>query len=225
MTWSLRWRAVLGVVGGVLLVGACSEPPARPAEVPPVADGSTAGVVDWDGREVSLEYPGWELSFCEGDGPFLCVVRGGEPVGAVELLRLPVQDHPVISGVLERGGSEQEALETAAAEFVATLSADRQIGFGEAHHLDADAPATANVMGKAGIRLIATGRLGDRIEERAIQYHVIHGDTLYLLAAMGGSDPYAGNFTLVDLEAFEPAFAEIAAVSRVSGSNDHGDDR
>lgn len=90
------------LIWAALLLGACSEPPARPAEVPPVADGSTASVVDWTRREVTLDYPGWEIAFCEGEGPFLCVARGGEPIGSVELMRLPVREHAVISNVLER---------------------------------------------------------------------------------------------------------------------------
>jgi hypothetical protein len=213
------------LICAALLLGACSEPPARPAEVPPVAESSTAGVVDWDRREVSFDFPGWEITFCEGEAPFLCVARGGEPVGSIELLRTPVREHRVISGVLERGGSEQEALETAAADFLAALAADRQIGVGEAYQLDADPPAAATVMGKTGIRLTATGRLGDRIQEHIVQYQVIDAGTLYLLAATGGDDPYSGNFAVEDLDAFGPAFAEIAAVSRATDPHDHGDHR
>src|SRR5688572_19387981 len=41
--------------------------------------------VDWTGRTVDpATVDGWSLAFCEGDGPFVCVTRGGRHVGAVE---------------------------------------------------------------------------------------------------------------------------------------------
>ena len=198
------------------LLSACGEAPARRSEVPAITRESSAGVVDWSRRAISLRSPGWSLEFCEGEGPFLCVARGDEQVGSVELFRLPVRDHAVIAEVLGRGGTEREALEAAAAEFFAVLSADRRIGHGEDYHLRADPPAPATVMGRPGLRLVLEGRLAHRVLERIVQYHAIDRDTLYLLATTGtdGGGPL-GEFAIEDLKAFEPVFGQIAAASRV----------
>jgi hypothetical protein len=173
-------------------------------------------VVDWNRRAISFRSPGWSFEFCEGEGPFLCITRGNEPVGSVELFRLPVRDHAVIADVLGQGGSEREALEAAAAEFLVVLSADRRIGFGDDYHLRADPPASATVMGKPGLRLVLEGRLAHRVLERIVQYHTIDRDTLYLLGATAVDGGSLGEFATDDLKAFEPVFGEIAAASRVN---------
>ena len=199
------------------LLSACGDVPAGRGEAPAGAQESSDGMIDWNRRAVSLRSPGWSLEFCEGEGPFLCVARGNEQVGSVELLRFPVRDHEIIAEVLGRGGSEREALEATAAEFLAVLSADGRIGYGKDYHLRADPPAPATVMGKPGLRLVVEERLADRALKRIVQYHVVDRDTFYLLAAAGtdGGGPL-GEFDTEHLRAFEPVFGEVAAVSRVN---------
>lgn len=213
---TVLYRAAGSVVWIMGLLSACGEAPNGRSEVPSITQEPSAGVVDWNRRAVSLRSPGWSLEFCEGEGPFLCVARGREPVGSVELLRLPVEDHAVIAEVLGRGGSEREALEAAAAEFFAALSADRKIGLGEDYHLQADPPTGATVIAKPGLRVVMEGRLAGRVQERIVQYHAIDRDTFYLLAATASGDRLSGDFAADDLMAFEPVFGEIAAASRVS---------
>jgi hypothetical protein len=210
-------RAAGRLVCVAALASACGEGPAARGEAPAPAREGSAGAVDWSRRTVSLDPAGWSLEFCEGEGPFLCVARGSEPVGSVELLRVAVHDYDVLARVLGRGGSEREALEAGAAEFVAVLAADGRIGFGADHHLQADPPAPATVVGKPGIRLVLEDRLAQRVLRRIVQYRAIEGDTFYLLSATGteGGGPL-GEFAIEDLKAFEPVFGEIAAASRVS---------
>jgi hypothetical protein len=162
---------------------ACGEASAGRSEVPATPRETSAEVVDWGRNVISLSSAGWSLEFC--GGPFLCVARGNEQVGSVELFRLPVRDNEVIAEVPGRGGSEREALEAGAAEFLAVLSADGRIGFGEDRQLRADPPAPATVMGKPGLRLVLEERLAHRVLKRIVQYHTIDRDTFYLLAAMG----------------------------------------
>jgi hypothetical protein len=200
----------------VLLLSACRDAPAAREDNPvPVAE-QTTGVIDWDRRAVSFRAPGWTIEFCEGDGPFLCVAGDGGRTGSVELLRTPVHYHSVIADVLGRGGSEIEALQAAAADFVAALSADRRVGLGEDYRMTAEAATEATVMGKQGLRVVVDGRIGDRILERVVHYHVIQRDTAYLLGASAaeGGGPL-GEFTIEELRGFEPVFARIAATSRV----------
>jgi hypothetical protein len=200
----------------VVLLPACDGGPEERTGVRTDFSDAPAGVVDWDGRVVSLQLPGWSVEFCEGEGPFLCVERDGEPVGSVELLRTAVQQHATLADVLGRGGSERDALEAAAAEFMAVLSADRRTGLAGAYQLSYEPATAATVMGKQGLRVVVEGRVGDRIIERIVHYYAIQRDTSYLLAATGNerSGPL-GEFSMDDLKAFEPLFGEIAAASRV----------
>jgi hypothetical protein len=210
-----REAAALACVAA--LTSACSDPPHARDEFPQAGADTADGVVDWDGRAISLRPAGWTLKFCDGEGPFLCVEQGSEPIGSVELLRLPVERHSAVTGVIGRGGSELEALEAVAAEFVAVLSADRKIGHGADYQLRADRAAGQVVLGRPGLRLVVEGRVADRTLERIVQYYAIYRDSLYLLAAsaMPGGGPL-GEFSIDDLKAFEPLFAEVAAASRVS---------
>ncbi|HSK17866.1 MAG TPA: hypothetical protein VK912_01900 [Longimicrobiales bacterium] len=198
---------------------ACGDAPTGRRDLQEAGGEISAGVVDWNRRAIAFRSPGWTFEFCEGEGPFLCVARGNAHVGSVELLRLPVDRHSTITEVLDRGGSEVEALKAAAAEFVATLSADRRVGLGENYRLHAEPPAEATVMGTTGLRVVVEGGVADQVDERVVQYYVIHRDSLYLLTATGsaGGGPL-GEFATGDLRAFEPLFSEIAAVSRVSDS-------
>ena len=216
-----RHTALLRAAGCLVwtagLLSACGEAPAGRSAVPAVVQERSAGTVDWSRRATSFRSPGWTLEFCEGEGPFLCVARGSERVGSVELSRFPVRDHAVIAEILRRGGSEREALEAAAAEFVSVLTADRRVGHGGGYQLRADPPAPATVMGKPGLRLVLEGRLAGRLLERIVQYHAIDRDTFYLLAATGtDGGGRLGEFETGHLRAFEPVFGEIAAVSSVS---------
>jgi hypothetical protein len=214
----VRLRAVC-LVWSLILLSACGAPSTGRDEAPTATPQDAEGVVDWHRREVSLRAPGWSVEFCDGEGPFLCVERGGESVGSVELLSVPLRSHALLTDVLARGGSEREALEAAAADFVAALGADRSSGLGEDYEMRADPPVEAVVMGKPGIRLSLEGRLADRVLERIVQYRVIDGDTFYLLAATGNGDVWSGYFAVDDLQAFEPLFGEIAAASLISQSN------
>jgi hypothetical protein len=180
-----------------------------------VALGTPSGIIDWNHRQSRLRVPGWSFEFCEGEGPFLCVARGQRHVGSVELLRLHIERHTAIMEVLRRGGSEREALEAAAAAFTAALAADRTSGFGEGYQLTAPPPTQATVMGKPGLHLILEGGYPQRRTERIVQYHAIHRDTLYLLAATGIDGGGLGEFSIADLEDFERVFAVVAAASRV----------
>lgn len=199
------------------LMSACGEAPEPVRDVSQPSGGTSAGVIDWDARTISFHSPGWTLEFCEGEGPFLCVERGDEHVGSVELLRFPVESHTAIAGVLGRGGSELEALKAAAAEFVAGLTADRRIGVGEEYQLQADSPAATTVMGKQGLHLVVEGGLGGEIHVRIVQYYVIQDDSVYLLAATGmAGGGQLGEFAIHELKVFEPLLGNIAAVSRVS---------
>lgn len=176
-------------------------------------------MIDWDARTVSFPSPGWTIAFCEGDGPFLCVSRGDEHVGSVELLRTPIDRHAVISEALGRGDSEIEALRAAASDFVAALSADRRIGLGEAYQVRADPPTAVTVMGRQGVQLVVQSGFADKISERVVHYYVIQGDSLYLFAATGMTGGgRLGEFAIDELLAFEPVFGELAAASRVSPS-------
>lgn len=203
----------------VFLAVACGTGPEGDPDSGRPGSASAAPVVDWRARTTTVETPGWDLAFCEGEGRFLCVSRGGRSAGAVELLVFPVDGHETVARVLGSGGSEGEALRAVAADLQATLEADRRTGLGPAYRVEAEEPTEVRVAGKTGLRSGFRGTLDGRVLERTIQYWVIDADSLFVITAAAsepeGSDPPEGGLRLEVLEALAPVLDRVAAASRL----------
>jgi hypothetical protein len=217
---TLRRSITRGAAGILVLLGAACDggSSAHPGAAAPHGE-KAAARIDWASRTVSIGAPGWTIAFCEGEGPFLCVSRDGSHIGSVELLAWPVEGYETVASMVSAGRSEQEALEAAAADLLATLAADRTIGVDPGYEIVGDEPAVVPVAGKDGLRSGLRGILDGRTLERVVQYRVIDADTLYLLSATGmfvpddGVTPL-GEFRLGDLEVFVPLLDRVAAGSR-----------
>jgi hypothetical protein len=220
-----RLLAVLAFVG-LAGMAACGDPDARAdaaaaGAVPPdtaIDDGVAHARVDWRERVVELDAPGWEVEFCPGDGPFLCVDHHGEHVGAVELFQAPLDSYEALSAALARGTPEQDALEAAAAGHQAAIAADRRTGEPD-YELLVEPVRRVTVAGRPGVRSSSAGVLRGDTLERSIQYRVIVDGTFYLIGANAygrgeGTSP-EGDFNIRKLEAFQPVLDRIAAGSRL----------
>ncbi len=214
----LPWLLAFGVLLVVIvLVAACGTGDTAAGGDPP-GEG-TPILVDWISRTTPDATGEYRVRFCEGDGPFLCVEKDGEVIGAIELGDLPVGSYDVLRDALAGGATELEALEALAAGHAEHFAKDRADGCGAGYEFAADEPARVTVAGKPGLRYGFAVSLDGRVVERSISYAVIEGDTLYLLVA-GGLDEGAcldhlNEMSVADLEAFAPVLDRLAAGSRL----------
>jgi hypothetical protein len=116
------------------------------------ADPITAEV-DWTARRISVDgdIP-FDVNFCEGDAPMLCVVDDGSMLGSIELL------------------SYEDVIDDFAAwgnDFYASVEADRRTAC-PTYELHGDVPTTAPFAGAKGVRYGFTGTVADTVVERVI---------------------------------------------------------
>lgn len=175
----------------------------------------------WTGRQGPFpwKHPDGSSRSARGKGPFLCVSRDGAHAGSVELLRFPLDGHGVISEALDRGTSEREALSAAASETIETVERDRRSGHGADYRFVGEGPTAAAVAGEQGVRSGFRGMRDGRVVERVVQYWVINGDSVCVMAATAagrsGGNGFEGEFEPETLEAFADVLSRIAAASRL----------
>lgn len=220
---------VAPVVALALALAACGDGSAEaipPTTTPTTGAAPTTSVdpaptigdaaVDWAARTADVDAPGWEVAFCEGDAPLLCVARDASPVGVVEHLAYPVASVETLAGALDDGDATAE-LEAWAGEHVATFTADRAEGCGDGYEVRGDPVVSASVGGTDGIRYGFTGSVGGRVVEHAAGFAAVEGERLVLVTASGLADDGClareSELDVEDLEAFLPHLAAIAAGS------------
>ena len=125
-------------------------------------------VADWHG-DARVELPnGWIVTGCDGDAPLLCVLDGDRQVGFLELGRYPLAP--------SYDGDVRAYLESAEADFVASLRADRATGCPQ-HTFEAIPAIDVAVGGLPGLR--GGFRMVDdtgREVERHLVYWTVAGD-------------------------------------------------
>lgn len=180
-------KTTMKAAGAVVLLGllaACGDGGtettgrAAPSTVP-VADVEVGieAAVDWASRTVEVEgLDGYGIEFCEGDAPLLCVERGGEWIGVIELASFPDEE------------ALDEGIEAWADDFVTTMAEDRRVGCDPAFEVVGDEPTPAPFAGEDGHRYGFTGRIDGRVVERVVVHVAAVDGTLHLLTVNGLAD-------------------------------------
>jgi hypothetical protein len=156
---------------------------------------------------------GWELAFCEGEAPMVCLSKPArtDPSGVLELTTFPLDSFPSL-----QGKAGQEALEALAAEAVRTFVADRKEGCGIEYVVEGDETRPQTVAGTDGLRYGWTATVGDAVAERSVTYAAIDGDTVLLLGTGAlpktrGCIERLSEFLLEDFDSALPVLDRVAA--------------
>jgi hypothetical protein len=184
-------------------------------------------VVDWGAIAASVDLgDGWSAGSCGGGAPFVCIRKGGTPVGLVELARYPV-DSITLPGFREAAarGDTVKALSVVVADLYESVRKDRAAVCGPGYSLETLPPEKATVSGGPGIRYgftgkERTGKKGTVIAERQITYSTLRGGMLVVQSAVGypadGCMPgEGGQFTPERLAEFAPVLERLVASSRL----------
>ena len=159
-----RW-AVLGPLAALAFAGACGGDADGGKEVPrdPTTTSTTATgaplAVDWRARTVTPSSVGpWEVRFCEGDGPLICLHRDGTLRGALEVNTFPLDSF------------DDPSLDAIAEDTVRTFQADRKDGCGADYVVRADPKRSYPVLGTDGRRYGWSVPKDGAIVERNLTY-------------------------------------------------------
>jgi hypothetical protein len=195
--------AALAVVLAALVAACGGSEVAAPPTVP-VADVSVTASVDWEARTVEVTgLDGYEIRFCEGEAPVLCVSRGGDWVGAIELVSFP-----------DGGSLLGRAVEAWAAELYDSTAADRAIGCGPAYDIVGDDPEPEPFAGGEGHRYGFTGTVNGRVVERTVGHvAVIDGDLHLLVVNALADDGCLGRESEVPVDAVDDLETVLAALA------------
>lgn len=173
----------------------------------PRTTSTTAGLtatVDWTARTLVLSGAApLDVTFCDGDGPFLCIGRDGALLGSVELARFD---------------GEVADFDTWATDFYDSMAADRVAGCDPAYRLEGADPEVAPVAGALGVRYGFVGRVRSVPVERVLGFAINDGGALRILVANALADDGCmhreSELPLDAMDELEPVLAAVAAGSR-----------
>ena len=192
-----RFVVALGCLLPVACTGSAGPEPVR-----------SAVTIDWAERAqgpISVGN-GFTVEGCEGDAPFLCVIKGGEPVGQIEYFSFAAPaGNETIRGLIE--------------DDYRSFESDRQSICPAEFEVKTVEPAEAEVSGRDGFRSeysVADGN--GKTVERYVKYWTSAGGQIHLLSAEaqeeGSCSPGEGTlFTDAVLTDFGEPFAAIAGGS------------
>lgn len=171
----------------------------------PVADSTVTADVDWAARTVTVTgVDGYDIDFCEGEAPILCVTRGGEWIGGIELLSFS-------------GGTLLDDVDRWFADFVTSMGDDRRMGCDPAYEIEGDDLEPASFAAADGHRYGFTGRIDGRVVERVIGYAADIDGTTHLLTmnalADDGCLAREGELPVDAVDDLEPVLAALAGGS------------
>ena len=210
----------------VLLVGACNggdDAPEPTTTTSARATTTTTTVAPAVGEPIAADLgartvtpaqaDGWELAFCEGEAPMVCLSKPArtDPSGVLELNTFPLDSFPSL-----QGKTGQAALEALAAESVRTFVADRKDGCGIEYVVEGDPTRPQTVLGVDGLRYGWTATVGEAVAERSVTYAAIVGDEVHLLVTGAlpksrGCIERLSEFLLEDFDSALPVLDRIAA--------------
>ena len=154
--------------------GAAADPTTTTSRPPAAVTAS----VDWVDRTVEVEgVEGFDIDFCEGDAPILCVSRDGEWIGGVELASFP-----------GGAGALDDGVEAWVDDLVRTLEDDRRRGCDPSYALTADDTEAVPFAEREGFAYRLTGTVDGRSVERVAGVGVVDGAHLHLLVLNALSD-------------------------------------
>jgi hypothetical protein len=134
-----------------------------------------SATVDWADRTIRFDGDTrFDVNFCSGDAPLLCVSDDGTQLGVIELATFPT--------------AAVDDFDAWADDFYSSVAADRQAACDASYSLDGDSPSPALVGGMSGVRYGFAGSVGDEEIERVVGYAVNAGDDLRLLVVNGLAD-------------------------------------
>jgi hypothetical protein len=195
-----------------VLLSACAgggDGDARPSPASTTSTAVAPVIVDWDALALDVDLgDGFHARHCEGDAPLVCIEQAGVPVGVVELLDFPAEDHRPLAERID--------------DLYRSTAADRAQGCPPGYRFQSMPPEPASVAGGEGLRYGFTGTLADgRPSERTIAWMVERGDVVTILSA-AADEPHgcappegAGHFTVATLTAAAPALERLVAGSRL----------
>lgn len=195
---------------GVSDLGNVSTSTTLAPDLPPTGVGA---VVDWeDPTKVAELEGGWTVRACEGEGPLLCVERGGETVGVVEAMLFPVASFDD----LDPNGEPRENLELFAAGFIEAIGSDRAAGCGADYGFDPFPVEDFVLGGTPGVSFGFVGSMPDgKPSELNLQYATIVGEEILSIVATAydeggcpGRDDLGG-FDTAALSEFRPRLEEV----------------
>jgi hypothetical protein len=195
----------------VLFLASCGgrSPETSPTPTSQPTDSPVPTVtIDWSARPadpIALA-GGFSVRGCQGEAPFLCVLRAGEEVGLVEYFNFPASPGTTVDALIE--------------DDYRSFTEDREGTCPPEFEVKTEEPAGAEVGGKEGRRSGYSVVDGDgRTVERYVKYWSVEGEQVHLVSAEaqeeGTCSPGEGaEFRDAVLADFEPSFAAIAEGSR-----------
>jgi hypothetical protein len=203
-----RISRAAGAVIGLALLASCGTGGGTGTAAPttvPVNDVRVEATVDWTARTLTISgLDGYELDFCEGEGPFLCVVRDGEWIGAIEL-----------GTWADDGGVLDDGPDAWVADFLSALEEDRRTGCHPDFQLAGVDAEPMPFGGATGFRYGFTGSIDGRPVERVVNHLVVIDGAVHVLSlnalADDGCLAREGELPLDAVDDLLPALAAIAA--------------
>lgn len=208
------------VTVATLLAAGCTSGQSTPqvtdttTTAPPSTIPALAGdPIDWNDRSsVDISLPGWHLTACEGDAPFLCAsTPDGTIDGTIALLEYPSS----VSSI------SREDVEADAEELYRVTEEDRKITCGSDVALEPDAVTPRTVGGNPGYRYGFRLRdaAGD-VTERVVLHVVLAGSRRIVIntafsepSGCPGEDPERNEFPIGAFTSIDPYLDELVARS------------
>lgn len=238
----MRTRIISVLVALAVLVAACgtdtvddtttttpsttttTQPSTTTTQPPTTTTVPASGFVfDWDDRTASLELAdGFTIAHCDGEAPLVCVARGGEVVGLLELF---IAD-PNTYGAFDPEADDETNLRSIAADFVDVFRTDRASGCGADYLVEELEPRTIRMGDSPALAYGFRGTFGDgTASEYNLQYATLsHGRLIFLVGAAYDEGGCPGKDDLVSfdsatLQAFQPHLETLLAESAVPGGD------
>lgn len=181
--------------------GAVVAAPDPTTTQPPAALTAT---VDWRARTITVDgdVP-FDVNFCDGEAPLLCITDDGTQLGVLELATFP---EPVTD------------FDAWASSFYDSIASDRVTGCDPTYALDGEKPVAASFAGAVGVRYGFVGTTDGNPVERVVGFAINDAGSLRLLVANALADDGClhreSELPIDVMDELEPVLAAIAAGSR-----------
>lgn len=203
-------QLLLAMVLVIVLGGCTDEPPTTEPTSSPTPPRLEVAI-DWANRPADpvLLSSGFSVRGCEGDAPFLCILRETADVGVVEYFSFPAPAQ-----------APAEAVEGLVRDDYQSFTTDRSATCPDGYEVKTEAPQGAEVGGSDGLRSeysVVDG--AGRTVERYVKFWSVADGRVHLLSAEaqeeGSCSPGEGvQFRNDVLTEFLPSFEAIAEGSK-----------